>query len=74
VHLVETLVPHLQPLHHLHLDLCELDALHLRGDPGRVRWQLCPQGLLESGPLLCPVPLLPEDTQKYGQLLASLLS
>lgn len=30
MHLIQTFIPHLKPLHHLHLDLCELDALNLK--------------------------------------------
>lgn len=37
MHLVQTLIPHLQPFHHLHLDLGELDALNLEGISPKVR-------------------------------------
>lgn len=30
MHLIQTFVPHLKPLHHLHLDLRELNALNLK--------------------------------------------
>lgn len=44
VHLIQTLVPKLQPLHHLHFNLGELNTLDLRrarGRSGRPSASLC---------------------------------